>query len=610
MVLVLTARSLGFLEPLELISLDILLKLRPPESPDERITLIKITQADIERWGGYPIPNHRIVELIEKLQVHKPAVIGLNLLDDLLPEKKQELAALFQKYDNLIISEKILPPQILAPQSINSNQVGFSDINIDRDQYLRRILLGTANPVNSDDLDDFKFSFTIRLADKFLLSHGYVLENGLQNPDAMRYADTEFPLIEKNYGSYIDIDAGGIQTFINYRQNKKPFNEICIQGLSENNSISHFITDHILIIGVTDPTTRGLIEIPLTRYSSTPAITGVDVQGHAVSQIISAVMDNRVLLRSWHYLYDYFWIFAWGGILSFGSDIKNKEKRSHYFLLTINLLIFTLCYTLILEGVWVSYSTILTFSILIFLVDLVRNYLVETEKIEAKKEEDRRIKEESKLRNKIIERMFLIMHNGPLQTLSSMIKDARTKNNLNLLHKLELLDSELRRIGEISKDNNSDFYHKFYLGNNKKIDLRLPISELFYQLFFETIERDLSGFKRLKVKIRSFDPITSDNYSLTIDEKRELCRFLEEMLCNIEKHAVGASQIKVIGKICKQKKIYTLRIEDNGSILMTDNQGEGTRHALNLQGLLNGTFVRFRSHSGKTCCELKWLLRR
>ena len=105
--LVLSIRILGWLQPLELIAFDTLLKLRLPEPSDDRITLIKITQEDIEDWGGYPLPPPQIIELVEELQQHEPAVIGLNLLGDILPNDNQEI-------DNLFTIANLVSPETAA----------------------------------------------------------------------------------------------------------------------------------------------------------------------------------------------------------------------------------------------------------------------------------------------------------------------------------------------------------------------------------------------------------------------------------------------------------------------------------------------------------------
>ena len=543
-VLVLTARILGWLQPLELIVFDTLLKLRPPEPPDDRITLIKITREDIERWGGYPIPQQKITELVEKLQHHNPAVIGLNLLGDVFPNDNQEITQLFEKYDNLVISEKVFPPQILASSNISPEHIGFVDIITDPDKYLRRMVLGTNDPV---DLETFRFSFTIKLAQKYLSQKGYILDNGIKKSDAMRFGDTEIPLVEKTYGGYVGIDSGGIQTLINYRQHPNPFNQISIQDLNRHQLSVDIIKGKVIIVGVTDPTTRRTIKTPTSIFPRTH-MTGVDIQGHVTSQIISAVLDNRLLLRPWNIIPEYLWFISFTFICLFIL----RGGKNYFPLISLTLTSLTLCYISLILGHWIVYYP---FIPVIFL-GLISWYNTRTKVRKL-------LKEESELRQKVIDRTFSIIHNGPLQTLSGIRRYAQTQGDSNLTSYLEKLDEEIRSIGEFSRNENSDFYHQFYLSNNETLDLSSPVQELFYQLFNKTIERDLLGFKTFKIKIRSFDPI--DDKNLTIEIKRELCRFLEEMLCNCEKHARGASQLKAIGKHAND--MYILRIEDNGLVL-------------------------------------------
>lgn len=616
LMVVLGARSLGLLEPLELIAFDTFLKLRPAEVPDDRITLIKIDADDIQRWGGYPIANDNIVQLIEQLQPHQPTAIGVNLLDDLLPDDNQSLVDLFQTYDNLVIAEKVLPPQIRASKGIRPKQVGFVDTSTDQDGYLRRIFLGSANPV---DQNEFKFSFAIRLAVKYLADQGYSLENGIQNTDAMRFGDTEIPLLEANHGGYVDLDAGGVQTLINYRQTLTPFQELSPQAIENNQFSPHQITDKIIIIGVTDVTTRGKFKTPLTAPFAGLDTTGVDIQGEAISQIISAVLDDRALLRS-HPRAEQSWLIAC--ILACFLLGQGFRLRQRYLVPCLTIAITIFCFCSLRIGHWYSFATPISFLSLNGFSAMVINR-IQKEQEEKHKEQQKKnkiarqrneiqkqknkLQKEYDLRKEIIERIFSIMHNGPLQTLSSMIREAKLHGDDPLISKLERLDTELRRIGELSKSNSHDFYRQFYLGNNETLDLDLPTHELFYQLFNKTIERELSEFKKIKVKIRSFEPIEPQCEALLgLETKRELCCFLEEMLCNVEKHGVDVSRLKAIGNFHRKNETYILRIEDNGSILEASHPGQGTQHAERLAAKLNGSFHRTQMSSGGTRCELKW----
>ncbi|MEM9152320.1 MAG: CHASE2 domain-containing protein, partial [Cyanobacteria bacterium P01_F01_bin.3] len=52
--MVCVSRSLGLWEGIELETLDLFLRHRPLEAPDERITILEITENDLQELGTYP----------------------------------------------------------------------------------------------------------------------------------------------------------------------------------------------------------------------------------------------------------------------------------------------------------------------------------------------------------------------------------------------------------------------------------------------------------------------------------------------------------------------------------------------------------------------------
>jgi two-component sensor histidine kinase len=116
-----------------------------------------------------------------------------------------------------------------------------------------------------------------------------------------------------------------------------------------------------------------------------------------------------------------------------------------------------------------------------------------------------------------------------------------------------------------------------------------------------TLERDFPCFKTLKVKVRTFEPM--DDRNISIEQKRGLCRFLEEALCNVGKHAQGVTRLCAT---CTQNEgWYTLCITDNGAANNSTIEGRGTHQAKNLARQLKGNFVRSHSPQG-TMCALTW----
>jgi two-component sensor histidine kinase len=144
------------------------------------------------------------------------------------------------------------------------------------------------------------------------------------------------------------------------------------------------------------------------------------------------------------------------------------------------------------------------------------------------------------------------------------------------------------------------------LGSDLELDLRAPLHEILYQVYDRTLDRDLPCFKTLKVKVRLFDPI--DERRLTIEQKRGLCRFLEEALCNVGKHALGVTRLNVT---CTSKDGWCiLSITDNGEGFCSDSEGRGTQQCRNLARQLRGKFQRVPVSPKGTLCELRWPVRK
>ena len=249
------ARSLGWLQPLEWIAFDRLLLLRPAEPLDDRIVIVGINESDIRKLKTYPVPDGEIATAIAKIQQYKPIAIGLDIFRDLPVEPgHQKLTQLFRSSPNLFAIEQILsgrteftvsPPAMLPPE-----QVGFADAVLDSDGYLRRSLLGSADPNNSSN---FKFSLTARLADAYLqATRKLELTKGSENnPDAMQFGSTTLTQFLSNSGSYVGADAGGYQVLLNFRSGQHPFRILSLSDLKAGKFQPDWIRGHIVLIGVT-----------------------------------------------------------------------------------------------------------------------------------------------------------------------------------------------------------------------------------------------------------------------------------------------------------------------------------------------------------------------
>ncbi len=586
--LVISARLTGLLQSLEWSALDSFLRLRSEEPVDERIVIIGINEADIQSVGAYPIPDQEIATLIKTLQRHQPKVIGLDLVRNLPVEPGHaELVAAFKENKNLIAIEKALPDTIGPPPKLPPEQVGFSDTITDADGRLRRSLLGTPTAKG------YKFSLPLRLAEAYLSTQGITLENGIRDRHAMRFGNTELPRFESNSGGYVRTDAGGVQVLLNFRTGQKRFRTLSLNEIKTGKFNPSWIRSRIVLIGITSPGVDIKTISAIAGANPSPGlIYGVEIQAHAVSQIISAVLDGRPLLKTWSDGWEYVWFIGWGILgIALGRLTQSPLKN----LLGVGIASISLVgvsYVLLAWGWWIPVAP----AMLVLLVNGIG--------LTAFYQYDRALTSRINERQFIIERTFETLHNGPLQTLAKLIKQVRDQDlPLDpMLSELEHLNYELRAVYQSVQRETLTQNDSLYLASSLEVNLQAPLHELLYQVYSHTLDRDFPCFRTLKVKIRTFDPI--DSRHLTIEQKRGLCRFLEEALCNVGKHAKGVTRLNVVFTL--KEGWYILSITDNGAGISSDSEGRGTQQCRDLARQLRGRFGRSPLSPKGTLCELTW----
>lgn len=570
--LVIIARLTGLLPSLEWMMLDRLLRLRPLESTDERIVIIGINEADIRSLGAYPIPDSEIAALLRTLLNYQPRAIGLDIIRDLpVGPSRAQLVAAFKDIKNLIAIEKVLPDEIAPPPELPPGQLGFSDTITDDDGKLRRNLLGTPTPKG------YKFSLALRLAEVYLAAEGISLENGIRDRNTMRFGSAELPRFLANTGGYVRADAGGVQVLLNFRNGRKPFQTLSLHDLKTGKFNPSWLRDRIVLIGITSPGVD--IKNTAATTSVNPGsglIYGVEFQAHAVSQIINAVLEERPLLKAWSDGWEYLWILSWG-FLGIGlSRLTQSPTRNLLAVGIVSVNLVGVSYLLLALGWWVPLAP----AMLAFGLNGVG--------LTAFYQNDRALRLQIQQRQSIINSTFDTIHNGPLQILASVLKRIREQDlpPEQLLLELERLNSELRAVHEfMRRDIIRD--DRLYIGNSLELDLQTPIHELLYLVYNHTLERD-SYFKTLKLKITLFDPINERH--LSADQKEGLCRFLEEALCNVSKHAKAVTHLSVTFTEEKESGWCILSVTDNGVSVSPSTTGRGTQQSRNLARQLGVSF--------------------
>ncbi|MEG4266587.1 CHASE2 domain-containing protein [Microcoleus sp. Pol12A4] len=620
-VAVMMARLSGALQFWELVAFDQFLRLRPPEPMDERIVIVGITEEDIQRARTYPIPDRDIADLLKRLQTYRPIAIGLDIVRDIPVEPGHaELTSVFRSSKNVIGVEIALPDRsgfIVKPApALPPEQVGFADAVLDADGYQRRSLLGTGS-----HQQEYRFSFAIRLAERYLATRGIKLGNGIRDREAMRFGSIEFTRVQSNSGGYVGADAGGNQILLNVRSGTMPFRVLSLEQIKAGQVDPNWIRGKIVLIGMMSFSAKDLASSGAIASINPGRIYGVEMQAHETSQMISAVLDRRPLLQVWGEGWETLWIAVWGLLgMSLGQFLRSPWKIL-IGLLVASISPIALCYWLILLGWWVPIVPVL--------LVLVLNGAGLTAALFYRHEQELRLRLEE--RQFAIEQTFNAIHSGPLQTLVGILRTAQGEATPSpFLPELQRLNQELRAVyGSVQRDAIADEPH-LRMGSAIELALQAPLHELLYKVYSNTLEQELPYLKTIKFKIVQFDPLNTSH--LRLEHKRALCRFLEEALCNVGKHAIEATRLTVI---CTQEgDRQVIRVADNGrgkpsqsetlSLAAMDRDKEitedpnpklqpsglGTQLAKNLAKQLGGAFRRYPNQPKGTVCELTWPAKR
>ncbi|MGF1500095.1 MAG: CHASE2 domain-containing protein [Elainellaceae cyanobacterium] len=603
---IVAARLAGLLQPLEWTMLDAGLRWRPPEPIDERIVIVGVDDEDIQAVGAYPIPSGVLATLLQQLESYDAQVIGLDIFRDKPVEPGHaELTAAFQSMDRFIGAETVVPDRagatISPPPSLPPEQVGFVDNILDADSNLRRSLLG------SHTVDGgYQFSMVVRLAMAYLARHGIELDNGTRDPVAMQFGDVELPRVHPNSGGYVGADAGGNQTLLNFRSGVEPFRTVSLMEVLNEQVDPEWFRDRIVLIGITASSVKDIVQSSAVASSSSGLISGVESHAHATSQIISAVLDERSLLRVWPDGWEYGWIILWG-IMGIGISQFVQRPGRHFIVVVIaSAGLIGLGYVALLSGWWLPVAP----ALLAFLFNAVVLYAFFLY--------DRSLRSRIGDRQMVIEQTFTAIHNGPLQTLATLMRDADNPDfdRHRLRQDLQQLNQELRSVyAAVQREVTQEQW--LYLQGQSPLDLTEPLHELLYEVYSNTLRRDFPNFAALKVQVTKFEPF--DESFLLPEQKRDLCRFLEEMLCNVGKHAAGATRLMVE---CRYNgELNLIRVVDNGAGLnhrraaiapskspsaLSSSAGRGTQQAANLGKQLGGTFERSPYLPKGTACVLQW----
>ena len=313
--LVILLRFLGLLQFWEWGAYDAYMRMRPLESPDNKIAIVGINEDDLRAVGKPIFPDAVYAKLLKKLKAMEPKVIGLDIYRDLPVEPgHQELVEVFESTPNIVGIKKVVGDRqrdvIEAPPVLEeNNQAGANDLKVDPDKRIRRGYLFVTLQ-NGENVTSFAAKIALRYLDNFEISPKTLDENIYQ------LGKTILEPFEANDGGYIRADAGGYLILLNYRGPSRYFETVSVMDILEDRVPPDWGRDRIILIGAVGESSKDLFSTP---YSSSlirtlEPMSGVEVHANIISQLITSALDGRSMIKTWGDIYEWIWILFWSGV--------------------------------------------------------------------------------------------------------------------------------------------------------------------------------------------------------------------------------------------------------------------------------------------------------
>jgi hypothetical protein len=195
---------------------------------------------------------------------------------------------------------------------------------------------------------------------KYLEAENISLEEIDASKKQYKLGKAVFTPFDANDGGYVRTDAGGYQILSNFRNLRQGFRSISMTDVLEGQMPANLVRERIVLIGVTGESYRDVFFTPYSTYSSGwlgSVTTSARVEIHAdlASQILSAALEGRPLMRVWSKPLEWLWIFGWsvvGGNLSWQFWRLRSPQGSVFSIFLAGVGLIGVCYGAFLVGWW------------------------------------------------------------------------------------------------------------------------------------------------------------------------------------------------------------------------------------------------------------------
>ncbi|NJL50980.1 MAG: CHASE2 domain-containing protein [Hydrococcus sp. SU_1_0] len=382
-------------------------------------------------------------------------------------QANSDLQELFRSTPNLIGIAKITDseenPSINAhPAFKKSGQISAADLIIDKDGIVRR---GNLFPIADGSAKSSIPSLGLAVAFNYLATEG--IKPSKDEEDWLKLKNTVFLPFKPNDGGYIRADDSGYQILLNWRSCGASFRQVSVSEVLQDRIPKDLFQGRIVLVGNQAISVKDNFLTPCSQGTgSTPAArSGVEIQAHLASQIISAVLEGRPLLHVWSELKEYLWLVFW--IVTVAVWGCQQQKRNNPFKIIVPILglsaieaviLIIISYSLFLKGYWIPIVPTL-FGIVVAAVMIIGSiYIIQL--LEAKKNLEFKVAERTEKLEDSLEKLHQFQQQliikekqASLGTLSGRIAH-QIKNPLSLID-INISSSLifLRQLSQIIEEN-------------------------------------------------------------------------------------------------------------------------------------------------------------
>jgi diguanylate cyclase (GGDEF)-like protein len=300
-------------------------------------------------------------QALKEIKSQKPKLIALDIYRNLPVEPGyRDLEKVFQSTPNLIGVEKAAGETVAPPPTLKKlDRVALSDLVLDTDSKIRRSLISIRDNGNT------KLALGVRLALEYLAAQGITLEKVEGKTQQLKLGKAIFVSFRGNDGGYVRADDGGYQILLNFRGRQDNFQTISITEVLNKKISPNLMRDRIVLIGSTAVSLNDLFYTPysskLTGYPQ--LMPGVVIHANITSQILSAALEGRPLIKTMPEWLQWLWIFLCSGVSAAVSyQLLRKNNFKNYFSSSVGVIVlnivlvggslFLISYLAFLQGWW------------------------------------------------------------------------------------------------------------------------------------------------------------------------------------------------------------------------------------------------------------------